>query len=62
MKKFIEFKENIIEKLQKSEGEYKGLTKSINNMRADIKISVPSLGEEGNKNIEEVKRQRVCMK
>ena len=35
----------MIEKLQKSEGEYKGLTKDRNNMRAFINTLAPSLGE-----------------
>ena len=35
-KKWIKFKKNMVEKLQKAEGENKGLTKNINNMRAVI--------------------------
>ena len=48
-------------KLQKSEGKYVGLTKDRNNMRAVINTLAPSLGEEGNKNIEDLKRQMVLM-
>ena len=51
----------MVKKLQKSEGENKGLTKHVNNMRAVIKPSAPSLGEEGTKTIEDLKRQRVLM-
>ena len=32
----VKFKENMVEKLQKAEGENKGLTKNINDMRAVI--------------------------
>ena len=49
--KRIEFKENMVEKLQKAEGANKGLTKYINDMRAVINIPAPSLGEEGTKNM-----------
>ena len=40
----------MIEKFKKAEGENKGLTKYINDMRAVINTSAPSLGEEGTKN------------
>ena len=60
-KKLIEFKENTVEKLQKSEGKYKGLTKDRNNMRAVINTLAPSLGEEGTKTIKDLKRQMVPM-
>ena len=49
------------EKSQKSEGKYIGLTKDRNNMRAVINTLAPSLGEEGTKNIEDLKRQMVLM-
>ena len=51
----------MFEKLQKSEGENKGLTKHIKNMRAVINPLAPSLGEEGTKTIEDLKRQMVLM-
>ena len=52
----------MVEKLQKkTEGENKGLTKDINDMRAVIKTLAPSLGEEGTKTIEDLKRQMVLM-
>ena len=51
----------MVEKLKKAEGENKGLTKDINDMRAVINSSAPSLGEEGTKIIEDLKRQMVCM-
>ena len=41
----IEFKENHIEKLQKAEGENKGLIKDINDMREVINALAPILGE-----------------
>ena len=44
-KKWILFKENMLEKLQKSEGKYKGLTKDRNSMRAFINTLAPSLGK-----------------
>ena len=43
--KKIEFKENMVEKLQKAEGENKVLTKDINDMRAVITTSAPILEE-----------------
>ena len=61
-KQLIEFKERMVQNLQKkTEGENKGLTKDINNMRAVINTSAPSLGEEGTKTIEDLKRQMVLM-
>ena len=57
----IEFKENLIEKLQKAEGENKGLTKDINDMRTAINTSAPSIGEEGTKTIQDVKTQMILM-
>ena len=48
-KQLIEFKENMVEKLQKTEGGNKELTQDINNMRAVINTSAPSLGEEQKK-------------
>ena len=51
----------MIEKLQNGKGENKGLTKDINDMRAGINTSAPSLGEEGTKTIEDVKTQMVLM-
>ena len=51
----------MVEKLQKSEGDYKGLTKDINNMRAVINTSAPSLGEERTKTIQNIKRKMVLM-
>ena len=44
-----------------AEGENKGLTKYINDMRAVINTSAPSLGEEGTKTIGDLKRQLVFM-
>ena len=50
------------EKIQKViEGKYKGLKKDRNNMRAVINTLAPSLGEEGTKNNEDIKRQMVLM-
>ena len=57
----IEFKENMVEKLKVAEGENKGLTKDINDMRAVINTSAPSLGEEGTKTIWDLKWQMVLM-
>ena len=54
-------KENIVEKLKYADGENKGLTKYINNMRAVINTSAPRLGEEGAKSIGDLKRQMVLM-
>ena len=51
----------MVEKLQKSEGDYKGLTKNINNMRAVNNTSAPTLGEERTKTIEDIKRKMVLM-
>ena len=51
----------MLKKLQKAEGELKGLTKDINGMRAIITTSAPSLGGEGTKNIADLKRQMVLM-
>ena len=51
----------MVEKLQKIEGDNKGLTKDINNMRAVNNTSALSLGEEGTKTIEDLKRQTVLM-
>ena len=57
----IEVKENLVQKLQKAEGEDKGLTKDINNMRAAPKTLTYRLGEEGSTTIEDLKRQMVLM-
>ena len=57
----IEFKENMVEKLQKAEGKNKRLAKDINDMRAVINTLAPSLGEEGTKTIGHLKRQMVLM-
>ena len=51
----------MVEKLKQAEGENKGLTKYINNMRAVINTSAPSLGEEGTKTIEDLQRQMIFM-
>ena len=51
----------MVEKLQKAEGENKGLTKDINDMRAVINTLAPILGKEGTKFIEDLKRQMVLM-
>ena len=59
--KFIELKENMVEKLQKTGGENEGLTKDINDMRAVINTSAPSLGVEGANTIGYLKRQMVLM-
>ena len=50
-----------MEKLQKSEGKYTGLTKDRNNMTAVINTLASSLGEEGTKNLKDLKRQMVLM-
>ena len=56
----IEFKENMVKKLQKkTEGEYNGLTKDINSVRAVTNTLAHSLGEEGTKTTENLKRQMV---
>ena len=55
------FKEYMVEQLQKAEGENKGLTKDVNNMRAVINTSAPSLEEEGTKTIENLKRKMVLI-
>ena len=51
----------MVEKLQQAEGEYKGLTKDINDMRQVMNTSGPILREERTKNIEDLKRQMVLM-
>ena len=51
----------MVEKLQKEEAENMGLTKDINNMSSFINTSAPSLGEEGTKTIDYLKRQMVLM-
>ena len=51
----------MVEKLQKPEGENKGLTKDINDIRAVINTSAPSLREEGTKTIGDLKREMVLM-
>ena len=51
----------MVEELKQAEGENKGLTKYINDMRAVINTSALSLGEEGTKTIEDLKRQMVLM-
>lgn len=51
----------MVEKLQKAEGENKGLTKDINDMRAVINTLAPSLGEDGTTAIEDLKCQMVLM-
>ena len=51
----------MVENLQKAKQESKGLTKDINNMRVVINTSAPSLGEEGTKTIEDLKRKIVLM-
>ena len=53
---WLNLKENMVENLQKAEGENKGLTKDINDMRAVINTSAPSLGEEGTKTNADLKR------
>ena len=45
----------MVEKLQKAEGEKKGLTKYINKMRAVMNTSALNLGEEGTKTNEDLK-------
>ena len=57
----IIYNENMVEKLQQAEGEYKGLTKDINDMMAVMNTSGPILREERTKNIEDLKRQMVLM-
>ena len=47
---------------KKEDGENRGLTKNIINMRAVITTSAPRLGEEGNKTIQDLKRQMVLLK
>ena len=51
----------MVNQLKKAEGENKGLTKDINDMRAVINTSAPSLGEEGKKTIGDLKRPMVVM-
>ena len=51
----------MVEKLHKTEGKNKGSTKNINDMRAVINTSAPSLGEEGTKTMGDLKRQMVLM-
>ena len=51
----------MVGKLQKAEGEKKGLTKDITDMRAVIRTSAPSLGEEGIKTNKYLKTQMVLM-
>ena len=51
----------MVEKLQKSERQYKGLTKDRNNMRAVINTQAPSLGVERTKTIKDLKRQMILM-
>ena len=51
----------MVQKLQKPEGENKGLTKDIKNIRAVITTSTSSLRKEGSKTIEDLKRQIVLM-
>ena len=55
-KKMIEFIENLVEKLQKSEVENEALKKDRNNMRAVIATLALSLGEEESRTIEDLKR------
>ena len=47
--------------MKKTERENYGLTKNINDMRAVINTSAPSLGEKGNKTIGDLNRQRVLI-
>ena len=61
IKKRIEFKENMVEKLQKTEGENRGSTKDITNMRAVITTLAPIHGEEGTKTIEDLKIEMIIM-
>ena len=51
----------MVEKLKQAEGEKKGLTKYINDMKAVSNTSAPSLGEEGTKTFGYLKRQMVLM-
>ena len=51
----------MVERLQKAEGKNKRLIKDINDMRAVINTSAPSLGEERSKTIRYLKRQMVLM-
>ena len=51
----------MVQKLKKAEGENKGLTKDIYNMRAVIKTLTSSLGEKWSKTIEDLQRQMVHM-
>ena len=51
----------MVEKLKKAEGENKGLTKDIKDMRAVTNTLAPSLGVEGTKTIGYLKRQMVLM-
>ena len=51
----------MVETLQKSDEKYKGLIKDRNNIKTVINTSAPSLGEEGTKTIEDLKRQLVLM-
>ena len=51
----------MVEQLQKSEGEYKGLAKDKNNKKAVLNTLAPRLGEEGTKTIKDLKREMVVM-
>ena len=55
-------KELWLKSYKKEDGENRGLTKNIINMRAVIMTSAPRLGEEGNKTIQDLKRQMVLLK
>ena len=49
----------MVEKWQKAEGENKGLKKDINDMKAVINTSAPSLEEEGTKTIDDLKEENI---
>ena len=55
-------KKKIWLKSYKKQKKKKGDNKDINDMRAILNTSAPSLGEEGTKIIEDLKRQMVLMK
>ena len=57
----LNLKKIMFKKLQKAVGENKGLTTDINDMRAVINTSAPSLGEEGTKTNKDLKRQMVLL-
>ena len=58
----IELEKNMVESNKKQKENNRWLIKDFNNMRAIINTVAPSLGEEGTKTTEDLKRQIVLMK